>query len=283
MNRIALLLLALVFSTQVPAWTIQRGFEDGAPGVKAETPDSFDGAAGRSSFTNNAALVLDGTMSGTVTALQNEEGFGNWGGAFDFPTPLREGSEVWFRVYVMYPTGWDFSCGNCSQGMKFMRIHTVSPSGGNEGYMDNLIMGSTTGGRITASSEVNDVAFWNNNGGAAGLQGLGTDIARNRWYAYEQYVKWSSVPGQGVYRIWQDGKLIFEDTKTATLRTSSSLSDFIYLYTYWNNGAPRTQTSYVDNIVITSDKPSNRDANGNPYIGVGAFKVVAAPNPPTIN
>lgn len=283
MNRILLILITLAFSAQVPAWTVKRGFEDGAAGVKAETPDSFDGTAGRSSFTSNQAIVLNGNLSGTVTVNKGEEGFGFWGGSFDFPTALKEGQEIWFRVYVMYPTGWDFSCGVCSQGMKFMRIHTASSGGSNEGYYSTLIKGGLTGGKIVVDSEVMGVDFWNNNGSGAGLQNRGTAVIRDKWYAYEQYVKWSSVPGQGIHRVWQDGNLIFEDLKTATLRSSTSKSDFIYLYTYWNNGAPQTQTSYVDEVVITSDTPPNRDAQGNPLIGVSSnYTYTAPPNPPVI-
>lgn len=284
MNRIVLALITLVISAQVSAWTIKRGFEDGAPGVKAETPDSFDGAAGRSSFTNDPAIVLNGNMSGTVTVKQGETGYGYWGGGIDYPALLREGDEVWFRVYVMYPSGWDFSCGGCAQGMKFMRIHEGQSMGTTEGRMDTLIMGSTTGGKISVGNEANIDLFWNNNnGGSGGLLNKGTDILRDRWYAFEQYVKFSSVAGQGIYRVWQDGKLIFEDKKTPTLLTHTSVSGYIYLYTYWNNGAPQTQTSYVDDIVITSDTPSNRDASGNPFIGVGSYKFVAPPNPPIPN
>jgi hypothetical protein len=281
MNRILLLLITLAFSAQAPAWTVKRGFEDGAPGVKAQTPDSFNGTAGRSSFTSNQAIVLNGNLSGTVTVNQGETGFGQWGGSFNFPTALKEGQEIWFRVYVMYPTGWDFSCGGCTQGMKFMRIHTASSGGSNEGYMDTLINGDTTGGKIMVGNEALGPIFFSNNGG--GTKYRGTAIIRDKWYAYEQYLKWSSVPGQGIYRVWQDGNLIFEDLKTATLRSSTSKSDFIYLYTYWNNGAPQTQTSYVDEVVITSDTPPNRDAQGNPLIGVSSnYTYIAPPNPPVI-
>jgi hypothetical protein len=51
------------------------------------------------------------------------------------------------------------------------------------------------------------------------LHGLGTAVPRDERQAFEQYVMWSSVPGQGIFRFWQHGKLIFEDLKTATLRT----------------------------------------------------------------
>ena len=35
----------------------------------------------------------------------------------------------------------------------------------------------------------------------------------------------------------------------------------------WNGGAPATQLQYLDDIVITTDQPSNTDAFGNRMIG----------------
>jgi len=279
---IALFLFSIVFTSNTLAWTITAGFEKGKIGDKAESPnaDAFHIVAGNSKYTGKPAL--SGSQSASVTAVKGQTGFGKWGGGFKFPTTLKQGDQIWFRVNILYPEGWDFSCGGCRQGMKFMRIHTATSSGKNEGFYNTLIRGGTTGGLITADSEVLGSSFWINNGNGD-VFNKGTPVIRGKWHTYEQYIKWSSVPGKGIYRVWQDGNLIFEDLKTATLRSSTSISDYIYLYTYWNNGAPRTQTAYIDDVVVTNEIPGKKDAYGNSYVGVGASIYIAPPKPPVPN
>lgn len=284
MKITTILLLLSIFSTsQVFAWTISADFENELATVdtiaNSPNPDAFHGAAGRSRYAETPAL--SGNQSGSVLATKGETGFGVWGGGFTFPQALKEGDEIWFRVNVYYPAGWDFSCGGCSQGVKFMRIHTSSATGSNEGYHSTLIRsGTTTGGLIAVDSEVNR-EFYDSGKINADIFDLGTPIIRDQWTTYEMYIKFSSIFNQGIYRVWQDGNLIFEDLISATLFSSTSESKRIYLYTYWNNGAPKTQTSYVDDIVITSEVPGKKDADGNPYIGVGPSIYVAPPEPPT--
>jgi hypothetical protein len=260
----------LLFSPSAFAWTVNAGFEGGVVGTKAQSPnpDAFHDAAGDSRYVDSP--VLTGSQAGSVSIGQGQTAFGTWGGGFNFPSDLGEGDSIWFRVNAYYPEGWDFSTPGAVEGMKFMRIHSAAANGNNEGYHSTLISGGATGGLINASTEVEGTAFFTNNGPYPYTKArrLGTDIARDQWGTYEMQIALSSVPGEGAYRIWQDGNLIFEDLATATLRSSTSVVDFIYLYTYWNSGAPRTQTSYLDDIVITSDTPNKFDAFGNPMIGV---------------
>jgi hypothetical protein len=121
------------------------------------------------------------------------DGFGSWGGSFDYPS-LHQGDEIWFRIYVYLPSGFDTSCTQCA-GLKMMRIHTAAPSLSNEGYLDALIGGSG----INVGSEVTP-EYYNNN---PNWKNLGVTVPTGEWMAVEQYVKFSSVVGQGVYRVWR--------------------------------------------------------------------------------
>ena len=108
-------------------------------------------------------------------------------------------------------------------------------------------------------------------------------ITTGNWYALEMYVKFSSKPGQGIYRIWEDGNLIFEDKDTATFRNPTDVSTYVLIGNYWNGSGPKIQAPYVDDVVITNQKPSRIDANGNPMIGLGlAGLALAPPNPPVL-
>ncbi len=141
-----------------------------------------------------------------------------------------------------------------------MRIHTANQSSSNEGYVDVLI----GGGGLNVATEVTPDYFANN----ASWKNLGMPVVTEQWMAVEQYVKLSSVPGQAIYRVWQDGQLIKEDLQTKTLRSSSSMSDFAYLFSYWNGSAPKTQVAYVDDVYITNETPGALDAAGNAFIGL---------------
>jgi hypothetical protein len=209
-------------------------------------------------------------MSSEVGIAQGDTN--NMGGSFNFPTALGEGEEVWVRGYLYFPAGFDFSASG--QGLKTLRIHVKTSSGGNEGYHDVLINNG-----LTVGSEIGNPQFAPNN---PSRNSIGQPITTGKWHAIEMYVKYSATPGKGVYRVWQNGNLIFEDKLTHTLRSSSSKADFIYLFTYWNGGAPKTQKAYVDDFIVTNQRPSNTDAHGNPYIGVsGTVSITPPPNPPS--
>lgn len=280
-----------VTTSNVAAWTITADFENGAPGAIAQAPttaDAFHGQAGDSKIISTP--VFSGVQAASVTATKGESGFGTWGGGIEFPSDLKQGDEVWFRVVVRYPDGWTFGCNSCTEGMKFMRLHVASSSGSNRGYIHTFIRKNNDGeDHLLVSTEIN-----NKNSSPAGnsLQDnypanfdradFSPKIERDRWYTFEMYVKFAA-DGSGAYRLWQDGELVFEADHYQSLISSTDKSDRVYIYTYWNNGVnkdggpPQTQTAYIDDIIITSDTPANVDSQGNPYIG--AFQSIPVANP----
>jgi len=246
-------------------------FEQGSAGSLAKGADGFTDPF---KTVYSTAHAISGTQSGEASINAGSEGFGDWGGQINTPD-LFEGDEIWLRVFLFYPNGFDFACSSCI-GVKTLRIHTASSSGGNEGYFDMLTY--NTG--LTAASEITPEFFDNNP--EAKWNDIGAPVTTGRWHAYEMYVKFSSQPGQGIFRLWQNGNLIFEDTQTRTMRTSSSKSDFIYFWSYWNGRAPATQKAYIDHVIITNETPATRDKHGNPFIGLGNITLLSPPKPPTI-
>lgn len=271
------LLASLFFSSTAFAWVIHADFEDGNTGAKADGEDGFSGGAFKTT-TYSTEKARSGKQSAKTTITQGTTGFSEFGGQWIFPSKLREGEEMWYRAWVYFPSGFDFSCSGCSEGIKFMRVATKSSSGEHQGYQNYFV---SSNAMIIATS-VNSKDFygrWPVNE----IRGIGDQISTGTWHAYEQYIKFSGVPGKGIMRTWQDGKLIFEDTETATLRSTSSTADFAWIFSYWNNNAPKTQSAFIDDIVITNERPDNLDSKGNPYIGVGDTKFTSPPNPPRLN
>ena len=150
------------------------------------------------------------------------------------------------------------------------------------GYLHNYTRGeSSNSGKFIVGSEIHGPEFFENNGPSPydKLRNIGEPINSGKWYAFEQYIKFSNTPGKAVRREWQNGNLVFEDTITATLKYSNSTSPFAYLWSYYSWGGDAT--AYADDILLTNENPGNVDAHGNPFIGVGNATFTAAPKAPS--
>ena len=279
MKHIILALLALFISSQANAWVVSAEFEKGTLGELAIGVDALSGTL-TDNTTFSDEFVHNGNFSAKMTVIQGDT---KWGGYNMHPELLKEGDEIWMRYYLYFPTGFDFTCSQCI-GIKTMRIHTRSAGGGdgtNEGYIDVLIDDEDG---LNIFNEVAGQAFadyWFAKTGKT-VPSVGTIITTGQWYAIEQYVKFSSTPGKGIYRVWQDGILVFEDKANITMASGTSESDLNFIFGFWNGDAPKTQSAYFDDFVIASSTPSNLDASGNPFIGLNTTTFIAAPKPPVI-
>ena len=101
----------------------------------------------------------------------------------------------------------------------------------------------------------------------------GPPLARDRWESYEVYLfidnESVDAGGKGRFRVWRDGKLIFDRTDVPTISTADGTIDHLYLFTYWNNENPPTNHLFVDDIVVATSAgpPPNIDASGNTFVG----------------
>jgi hypothetical protein len=152
------------------------------------------------------------------------------------------------RGYYFFKTPWDWTTPTF---IKVMRIHVATSTGSNIGYQSLL---SDGGGQIVGNTEVADRNYYTS-----------TYYDINRWQSIEMYVRFSS--SAGIFRAWKDGILILEDVSSKTLNSNSDYADFSYFMSYWNGGCPQDQVMYIDDVVMTTDTPSARDAAGNAMIG----------------
>jgi hypothetical protein len=103
--------------------------------------------------------------------------------------------------------------------------------------------------------------------------GYGSDGTYVGWEAVEVYIK-VGLAGESIHRCWRNGVLWFEDTLNATAQDSGGFIKSAGLFGHYSNvaneaGSPKDQSLWVDDVVITNERPSGIDAHGNPYIGVG--------------
>jgi hypothetical protein len=253
-------------------WFTHIDCEGGTPGAQAGQGGANEFTETFSSTIYSTAQVGTGSQSCQMGITQGSDGWGQWGASYVFPSPLQNGSELWVRVSLFVPAGFDTTT---NDGMlKFMRVHTASPSNTNEGYHDLLF---ASPGFESWSPGVGNwsAPYIYSYEGAAQLIGTGTvpanNIATGQWETYEMYLKFDPVSkdagGKGEIRIWKNNQLLLDRTSGPTLVQASSFADLFYLFTYWNGNAPATQSLYVDDVIVTNQTPANTDANGYPFIG----------------
>jgi hypothetical protein len=275
----------LLSCSNASAWTTNINCE-GTSGTKVAEGGANHFASVFSKTIYSTEQVADGAQSCKMGITAGSDGWGEFGAIASFPSHMARNGEVWIRLNLFIPSGFNVSTN--TGVLKFMRVHTASSGGANEGYHDLLISkpGSsfwdTVLGNISSSYVYNYEAF-------AKLLAVGIpptdDFKTGRWEAYELYVKFDSVSrnagGQGTVRIWKNNKLLYERRDQATLRSADSYADSFYLFTYWNGNAPATQSLYVDDVIVTSDTPANKDAAGNAFIGGNAVVASKVPAPAT--
>ncbi|EON92747.1 hypothetical protein MARLIPOL_08339 [Marinobacter lipolyticus SM19] len=282
--RSALLVLLLFASSSAVSWTRSLTFENGSVGAKTQSSSSedFDDAAGGTYFTDEQ--ILSGNLAAKLTVTAGDTAFGRWGGIINFPEVLKKGDEIWFRVNTFFPDGFNWDSTSSGNLLKFLRVHVQTSSGANSGYNDWYLTPEAT--TIPHQFIYEGQQQWFRFGAAS------DEIQRGRWETYEMYIKLDNIPvdqgGTARVRVWKDGRLLSEITGAETLNSATDTSDRAHLFTYWNGGAPKTQHMYVDDIVVTSDTPANRDANGNPMVGTSTSSgsgsdSTSRPAPPVLN
>lgn len=291
-----LLLVALVWFFPVASssgFTISITGEGGEVGAKPQSSDCqlngeevFTSDAGNTTYTDEQ--VYSGNRALKLVIQEGYKGFGSLGGIIDFQKCsavggrlLRKGDEVWVRVHLFFPKGFEF---NVNGRNKFLRLRTFNSAGVSEGYNDLYLdakMDTTPYDYIFEGLQ-----RWYSMGSQDDLFPLG------QWRTVEYYLrlddKTQAEGGNARLRVWVDGKLIGDTGDRANLVTPDSYIGFLYFFTYWDNaGAHKTQTFYADELVLTSDTPANRDSNGFPFIGLGkpggGGGSVSKPVPPELN
>ncbi|GAB1342529.1 heparin lyase I family protein [Gemmatimonas sp.] len=248
----ALVTVAVSGETPKPGanWSVVRDFNTGVEGAVAQrTQDGFDDVAGNSIYSNT--FSFDGSQAARLTVDSGATGWGRWGGAIDFPTALTQGQELWLQLYVYIPE--DFVVATPSSGsLKFIRIRTKTASGSNGGYNDIQLANDLN--QTNAFRMIKEVQNTWYRFGAAGSFGKG------RWQRLSVHIAFHSVPaalgGGSRIRVWQNGQRLIDEARIQTLSGADHFADSFYLFTYWNDGAPKTQSMWVDDIRLSTTRPT---------------------------
>jgi len=233
------------------AWTFTADFEQGSIGQEAQGPSGLTDAFSKTLYSDEKANT--GAKSAKVNFIKGSNAWEVSGGSVVFPSTIGEGGELWARGYFYFEPGFDFTC---NPVIKIFRIARVKTAGGS--HLGYLSIFSNSRGEILLSNEVD-------NDGITSEYKTGYYFTIGAWQSIEMYVKFSTT--NPILRIWKNGILIIEKTDYKTLRNSTDIADFGLLYSYWNGGSPKDQIAYNDDIVFTTEQPTNQDAQGNYMIG----------------
>lgn len=215
-------------------------------------------------------------LSAKMTIEHGKRGFGSFGGIVNFSScdqlngrNIKKGEEIWVRFKIYFPNGFEF---NQNGRNKFLRLRTFHDESGNkvsEGYND-LYINAPPG-----LSPGRDQPFHYIFEGEQQWYPMGQDsdfFKPNTWHTVEYYLKLddkdASNGGDSTVRAWIDGRLIGETRMRNTLLTEQSYIESLYFFTYWDNdGAHKTQSLWVDDLIITTLKPQQLDDFNNRMIG----------------
>jgi hypothetical protein len=261
-----------------PGFAYQKSFDQGTLGQTVQgQPDGFDDAAGDSVLTDE--ICYRGGRAAKLQIKASDTAFGTWGGIVNTPV-LHAGDEIWYRVRTYWPNGSDLTAyyntglpnshtdknqPSWPEILKFLRLHTVTPTQGNGGYDDIYISTSPTSDHALQFIYEGQ-QMWT-------LVGKVSDrIQLATWETYEVYLKLSDQPmamgGTARVRVYKDGILLSDIQDRQTLSAADYTAQDVFVFTYWNNGAPITEAMYVDDMIVTTKTPLAKDADGLPYIGM---------------
>jgi hypothetical protein len=90
--------------------------------------------------------------------------------------------------------------------------------------------------------------------------GAANSFQRDTWQRVTVNLRFHATPkssgGYAQTRVWRNGQLLTDETRMQTLSAPTDVADALYLFTYWNGNAPRTQSLWMDKIQMTNSQPT---------------------------
>jgi hypothetical protein len=233
-------------SGDTPDWDDVRDFNSGSPGDSGQSADGFDDAAG--SAVKSTVVSFDGTKCCVTSIGIGEDGFGNWGGIIYLLGELTKGDALWSQIEFNLETGFEISTPT-NGSLKFLRWHIKTAAGAHVGYIDIQLMddfqegGAPQGYSFRMLQEAHGVWRYF---GAPSLVTRATNHKLTAHIVLDNVLQ--AGGGNARIRVWLNDVLLVDDATVKTLDSATDRIDNEYVLTYWNDGAPRSQSMRLDNI-----------------------------------
>ncbi len=250
-----------------PEWIFCDDFEVDTPFVRDGRYFEYDNDDG--DFAAIAGLGLDFSkgmrvifQSGEVSAGGFKLGFGRNPNAY-MNRDIRETADfrdIYYRMYLKMQDGWQGSPAKLSRATSFSSSTDWSQamiahlwSSGDYLLVDPVRCVNPVTSLVKCIG-YNDFAHMDWLGNLAGVTPIFDSLHNGIWFCVEAHVKLND-PGlsNGIQEFWIDGNL---EARRDGLNFVASYTDYainaIFFENYWNNGSPKLQERYFDNIVVST-------------------------------
>ena len=224
-----------------------------------------------------------GFDKGDVNGRGNRKvAFGDFPGSPPIIKKDQHFDEIYWRIYVKHEHGWEGSPAKMSRATSIVSSNwqqamiahvwsgadnslTLDPARGIDGQTDQV--------KTTKYNDFDNL-FWLGNKPASNFK-ISSTKESGYWVLVESRTKLNS-PGKsdGINQLWIDGRL---EAERKNLNFRGSYTDHginaVFLESYWNQGATKTQGRWFDNFVISTTPigpvvcPANPTLFKTPYYG----------------
>jgi len=228
------------------------------------------------SYGTQGGSMRAGFTKGDISGEGNRKlAFGDFPGGQNVVSPGKQFDEIFWRIYVKHEYGWKGAPAKMSRATSIvspewkqaMIAHvwsgdgnslTLDPASGVKGQTDSIkTKGYNDFGNLT----------WLGNKPCSDFQISATEES-GYWVSVEAYAK-LNTPGKsdGVNRLWIDGRLEAERTNL-NFRGSYTRHGInaVFLESYWNEGAPKTESRWYDNFVVSTNRIGPVSCPQNPVL-----------------
>ncbi len=247
-------------------------------GLKGEIDNAVD-------FGLKGGSMDAGFNKGDVTGRGNRQvAFGDFPGNVKKVKDGEKFDDIYWRIYVKHEYGWEGAPAKMSRATSItstnwqqaMIAHvwsgpansiTLDPASGVDGQTDAI--------KTTKYNDFGNLT-WLGNRPASDFQLTDTEES-GYWVLVESRAK-LNTPGKsdGINQLWIDGRLEVERTNLNFRGNYTAHGiNAVFLESYWNKGAHRTQGRWFDNFVVSTEPigpvvcPANPTLFKTPYSGPG--------------
>lgn len=221
----------------LPTTVIDENFDSGTLANSIADITNI-GTAVNAVFDNTRSVSGSQSAKCSITA-----GNTNWGYIYALPTALFDTDTIRCTFDVFYPTGFDFDA--APNVLKFIRFKQETSASVHVGYIDLYI--DLTNNRFATIVEGVTTPTWTY------LNNMPVPTT-NVWhkYAFEARLGATSTDsgGDGRMMVYHDDFIEATITDLPTLDVSTNKIVSVYIFSFWNNTAPATQSCWVDNFKV---------------------------------
>jgi hypothetical protein len=237
------------------------------------------------SFGSNSGSMKAGFKKGNIDGEGKRDlAFGDFPGETNIVSKGKHFDEIYWRIYVKHEYGWEGAPAKMSRATSIvsekwqqaMIMHvwsgeansiTLDPASGVKGQSDSI---------ITRGYNDFDNLRWLGNKPCSEFQ-ISSKDESGYWVLVEASTK-LNTPGKsdGSCKLWIDGRLEAERTKLNFRgRYTKHGINAVFLESYWNRGAIKTEGRWFDNFVVSTKPvgpvtcPVNPVLYKTPYHGIG--------------